>query len=204
MAAALVMLLVHAAMAVVLLWTEGERHDRKRLSPLEVTLVTPRPAEPPKTPPPPPRPRPVVRPVETPKPEVAPPPIAPPEPQEAAVASESPMIPVEAAPVESPPTVIEPPRFDFAYLNNPKPAYPSIAKRLKFEGLVVVSVFVNAKGLPERVKLEKSSGVPVLDEAALEAVRHWTFVPARRGDVLIADWVDVPVNFRLRSTDGKG
>lgn len=200
-AAAFVMLLVHAAMVVVLLWTDSERHDRKPLRPLEVTLLAPRPAEPPKAPPPPPRPKPVVRTVETPKPEVAPPPIAPPEPQEAAVASESPAIPVEAAP---PPPVIEPPRFDFAYLNNPKPAYPPIAKRLKLQGVVVVSVFVNAKGLPERVKLEKSSGVPVLDEAALEAVRHWTFVPARRGDVLIADWVNVPLNFRLQSTDGKG
>jgi hypothetical protein len=33
---------------------------------------------------------------------------------------------------------------------------------------------------------------------ALTAVRNWRFLPARRGTEAIADWVDVPVRFRLQ------
>jgi protein TonB len=37
----------------------------------------------------------------------------------------------------------------------------------------------------------------MLDEAAIKAVRQWSFVPARQGDAAIAAPLDVPVRFRL-------
>jgi protein TonB len=94
---------------------------------------------------------------------------------------------------------IEPPHFNVAYLNNPRPAYPPIARKLGLEGLVVLRVQVSAKGVPEQVAVTQTSGAPVLDEAALKAVQGWTFVPARRGDTPVAHVVDVPVRFRLRN-----
>jgi protein TonB len=38
----------------------------------------------------------------------------------------------------------------------------------------------------------------MLDEAAMNAVKHWSFVPARQGDTPIPAWVDVPILFRLK------
>ena len=84
-----------------------------------------------------------------------------------------------------------------AYLSNPAPPYPAAARRLKLQGTATVRVMVNADGHPTSVILEKGSGAGILDEAALEAVRHWSFVPARRGDKAVAAVVDVPVRFRL-------
>ena len=89
------------------------------------------------------------------------------------------------------------PSYDAAYLSNPPPPYPAAARRLKLQGTVTVRVMVSPDGRPTSVTLEKGSGVRILDEAALEAVRHWSFVPARRGDKAIAALVDVPVRFRL-------
>ncbi len=94
---------------------------------------------------------------------------------------------------------IEPPHFNVAYLNNPRPAYPPLARKLGFEGLVVLRVQVSADGAPEQVAVAQTSGAPMLDEAALKAVQGWTFVPARRGDTPVAHVVDVPIRFQLKN-----
>jgi protein TonB len=49
------------------------------------------------------------------------------------------------------------------------------------------------------VQLKASSGSQRLDTAALETVRQWKFVPARRGDTPVEAWVLVPITFSLRS-----
>lgn len=103
---------------------------------------------------------------------------------------------VTAAPVAAAPPS-EPPRFDAAYLSNPKPAYPMLSRRSGEEGRVMLRVMVEANGLPSKVDIEKSSGYPRLDEAALEAVRKWKFVPARRGTEAVAESVLVPLSFGL-------
>jgi protein TonB len=89
------------------------------------------------------------------------------------------------------------PSFDAGYLNNPVPPYPAAAKKLKLQGTAVVRVLVSPEGQPKNVALEKTSGVRVLDETAVETVKRWSFVPARRGNNRIAAWVDVPIKFRL-------
>jgi protein TonB len=93
-------------------------------------------------------------------------------------------------------TVIAP-IYDADYLSNPVPPYPPAAKRLKLQGTVIVRVFVTPSGKPETVNLQKSSGASILDDAAVDAVKHWLFVPARSGDKPISAWVDVPILFRL-------
>ena len=47
--------------------------------------------------------------------------------------------------------------------------------------------------------VKPSSGATLLDEAAIKAVRGWTFVPARRGDTPISDAVIVPVRFHIKN-----
>ncbi|MCX7897724.1 MAG: energy transducer TonB [Rhodocyclaceae bacterium] len=94
---------------------------------------------------------------------------------------------------------IEPPRFDAAYLDNPKPLYPPASRRLGEEGRVVLRVHVLPDGRPESIEIKTSSGYPRLDAAARAAVEKWRFIPARRGDEAIAAWVLVPIVFNLES-----
>ncbi len=93
--------------------------------------------------------------------------------------------------------VVEPPKFGVAYLNNPKPNYPAISRRAGEEGRVLFRVLVNANGEPESVEVSTSSGFERLDSAALEAVKQWRFVPAKRNNQTISAYVTVPISFKL-------
>jgi protein TonB len=66
------------------------------------------------------------------------------------------------------------------------------------EGRVMLRVYVEASGLASKVEIRTSSGSERLDQAALEAVKRWKFVPARQGDVAIPAHVVVPISFSLR------
>jgi len=89
------------------------------------------------------------------------------------------------------------PSFNAAYLRNPSPRYPASARRAGTQGTVTLRVQVTREGLVARVDVEKSSGSPHLDAAALEAVKAWRFVPARQGAEPLESWVLVPIVFRL-------
>lgn len=83
------------------------------------------------------------------------------------------------------------------YLNNPAPAYPAQSRQLGEQGKVLLRVLVKADGSVEQVNLRKSSGYDRLDSTALETVKQWRFVPAKRADQAIAAWVVVPISFSL-------
>ena len=53
-------------------------------------------------------------------------------------------------------------------------------------------------GASDAVTILVSSGHPLLDDAALAAVRGWRFNPATRGGAAVAAPVDVPIRFRLQ------
>jgi periplasmic protein TonB len=89
------------------------------------------------------------------------------------------------------------PHYNVAYLNNPPPPYPLAARRMRLEGLAVVRALITVDGKVEALKLERSSGSALLDDAAQRAVKGWRFVPARLGTEAVAHWVDVPIQFRL-------
>jgi protein TonB len=59
---------------------------------------------------------------------------------------------------------------------------------------------VTREGSAASVSVEKSSGSASLDDAALEAVRNWRFVPARRGAQAVEAWHLVPIVFKLEGT----
>lgn len=95
--------------------------------------------------------------------------------------------------------VIEQPQFGVAYLNNPAPSYPRLSRRMGEEGRVLLKVLVSAEGAANLVSIEKSSGSTRLDQSALEAVKRWRFIPARKGGQTLSAYVLVPINFSLDS-----
>lgn len=89
--------------------------------------------------------------------------------------------------------------FNANYGSNPKPKYPGIATSRGWEGTVRLLVRVSIEGYSEEVTVQRSSGYDVLDEAAIEAVEKWKFIPAKRGDTPVSSSVIVPINFILNN-----
>jgi protein TonB len=83
------------------------------------------------------------------------------------------------------------------YHKNPEPLYPVFAVRHHQEGLVVLRVVVSPLGRATHLELKKTSGFPLLDEAAIKAVRDWEFEPARIGPIAVESEIEVPVRFAL-------
>jgi protein TonB len=94
------------------------------------------------------------------------------------------------------PSLVEP-SADADYLKNPPPGYPRISRRMGEQGTVIVRVFISTQGLPEKAEVRTSSGFARLDQAALEAVQRWRFVPGRRNGTPEAMWFNIPVRFVL-------
>ena len=84
-----------------------------------------------------------------------------------------------------------------AYLKNPAPEYPSLVQRRGWEGTVLLRVHVLASGKPGEIQIAKSSGRQQLGDAALNAVKRWSCVPAKQGDVAQDGWVSVPIDFKI-------
>lgn len=89
--------------------------------------------------------------------------------------------------------------FRANYAQNPKPEYPAIARSRGWTGKVLLKVRVSTEGLAESVTLEKSSGHDILDENAIEAVKQWRFIPAKRGTTPVTSSVIVPVDYKLNN-----
>ena len=138
-----------------------------------------------------PKPKPVPKPVVKQQPKPQPKPVEAPPPTPAPVAA-------PAAPAPPAPAPVTPPSANAAYLKNPAPEYPQMAQRRGWEGTVLLRVEVLPSGKPGQIQIQKSSGRDALDAAALAAVKRWSFVPAKQGDVPQAGWVSVPIDFKLR------
>ena len=83
------------------------------------------------------------------------------------------------------------------YLNNPKPEYPPLSQRMGEEGTVRIRVFVLKNGTAQEASVQKSSGYPRLDAAALKAALSWRYVPGTVGGEARDMWVITPVRFKL-------
>ncbi|WP_146089314.1 energy transducer TonB, partial [Amnimonas aquatica] len=177
-----------------------------RLSVMSVQIlrVAPPIEAPPKLKPEPPKPKPEPKPIEKPQvkrvvtPEPAPAPIPEKRPDPEPDPKPDPVKPDPApAPEPAPPPPVVPPRFDADYLNNPAPRYPPISRRLNEAGKVLLKVQVGPDGRARQVVLHRTSGYSRLDDAAREAVAEWRFVPAKRGNEALTEWVIVPISFNL-------
>lgn len=162
-------------------------------------------AEPRSLPKPKPTPKPLPTPVAEPDPlptTTAPIPDFPPPPL--ATAASTPAAAVSARPSASPappappaPPKIELPTSRASYLNNPRPPYPSLSKRLGEQGRVVIQVLISAEGTASQASVKTSSGYHRLDQTALQTVLQWRYVPGKRAGAPEAMWFDVPLDFVL-------
>ena len=105
--------------------------------------------------------------------------------------------PAPSAPAPPAPASVQLPSSDADYLQNPRPTYPSVSKRLGEQGLVVHSVLIGVDGLPVSAKLVTSSGFARLDQAAFVAVLRWRYTPGKRNGVPAAMSFNVPINWVL-------
>jgi protein TonB len=94
-------------------------------------------------------------------------------------------------PVRLGPT-IEPPKKT----KDVKPVYPQVAFSGQTRGAVVIEVTIGTDGKVQDAKVIHS--VPLLDEAAVEAVRQWEYEKTRLNGVLVALIMTVVVNFTIQ------
>jgi len=105
--------------------------------------------------------------------------------------------------VVAPPSEDEMPKFgEYVYVEElPEavtrvaPQYPDIAREAGVDGTVLVQALVGKDGKVHDVRVQKS--IPMLDAAAIAAVKAWVFKPALSNNKPVAVWVAVPVKFSL-------
>jgi len=76
-----------------------------------------------------------------------------------------------------------------------RPQYPQEAFVKKIQGTVLLEILIDDRGRVVRARVLAS--VPLLDEAALEAVRAWVFVPAMHRGLPVATVARAPVTFTI-------
>ncbi|MGH8155106.1 MAG: energy transducer TonB, partial [Rhodanobacteraceae bacterium] len=101
-------------------------------------------------------------------------------------------------PAPPPPPADVAPSVDISYKNRNPPQYPIQAIRQGQQGTVILDVTINAQGEVIDVKVEKSSGYRVLDQAAVAAARKWRFNPGIQNGKPSGGVVRIPVNFNLQ------
>jgi len=75
--------------------------------------------------------------------------------------------------------------------------YPPLLRDAGIGGTVKVYFFIDAQGQVQNVRIDKSSGHPALDEAALKVGRAMRFAPALNRDVKVPVWVSFPITFAV-------
>ncbi|HOQ62073.1 MAG TPA: energy transducer TonB, partial [Vicinamibacterales bacterium] len=97
-----------------------------------------------------------------------------------------PMAPVRVGGNIRPPTKIK----------NVNPVYPSIAQSARVQGVVIVEATIGPDGRVSDARVLRS--IPLLDQAALDAVRQWVFTPTLLNGVPVPVIMTVTVNFTLQ------
>ena len=80
-------------------------------------------------------------------------------------------------------------------LKHVNPAYPDIAKQARVQGVVILECTISPQGRVTDVKVLR--GIPLLDSAAIEAVKQWVYSPTLLNGVPVPVIMTVTVNFRL-------
>lgn len=80
-------------------------------------------------------------------------------------------------------------------LKHVSPVYPDIAARAKVHGSVILECIVSRQGRVMEVKLVR--GIPLLNEAAIEAVKQWAYTPTLKDGVPVPVILTVTVRFDL-------
>jgi protein TonB len=81
-------------------------------------------------------------------------------------------------------------------IRNVQPVYPLIAQSARVQGVVIIEATIDPGGKVSGAHVIRS--IPLLDQAALDAVRQWEYEPTRMNGVAVPVIVTVTVNFRLQ------
>ena len=88
------------------------------------------------------------------------------------------------------------PRYELGSPANPKPKAPAFAKKMGWEGDVIIGVYLAADGAIEHMEFVKSTHYSVLNYEAWETVRNqWTFKPLETSNSGQSGYVEVPISF---------
>jgi protein TonB len=188
--------LLHVVLIVIALQVRHSyvRAKEAQLKVVNLTPPPPPPAEQPETPP------------ETQPPVVAPPPLVrvPVPPVPVPTSPEPPLRPsitpvAIAPPIASfappaPPSIVQGGDLSAQMVSGKPPRYPIDSRRKREQGTVLVSVIVGLDGAVEKISVAKSSGFARLDDAALDAIRHWRWRPMLDGGqpVRVKGVVEIP------------
>jgi TonB family protein len=74
-----------------------------------------------------------------------------------------------------------------------RPVYPPVAREAGVSGVVIIEVRIGTDGAVEAAHVLKS--IPLLDQAALDAVKQWEFVPTLLNGAPVPIMMTVTVNF---------
>jgi protein TonB len=77
-----------------------------------------------------------------------------------------------------------------------QPIYPVIAQSARVQGLVILEAVIGVDGRVREARVLRS--IPLLDQAALDAVRQWVYTPTLLNGVPIPIVMTVTVTFTLR------
>jgi protein TonB len=80
-------------------------------------------------------------------------------------------------------------------LKAPSPIYPDIAKQARVQGVVILECTISPQGRVTNVTLLR--GIPLLDQAAMDAVKQWVYTPTLLNGVPVPVIMTVTVNFKL-------
>jgi protein TonB len=75
------------------------------------------------------------------------------------------------------------------------PVYPEVTRAARIEGIVIIEAVIDVNGRIAKTRILR--GVPILDEAALEAVRQWEYTPTLLDGVPTPIVMTITVNFQI-------
>jgi protein TonB len=81
-------------------------------------------------------------------------------------------------------------------IRDARPVYPPIAQSARVQGIVIIEATIGPDGKVTDARVLRS--IPLLDQAALDAVRQWEFTPTLLNGVPVPVIMTVTVNFTLQ------
>lgn len=202
-------LAVHVALVAALWQLDAVSAAVQEVAPLMVSIVSPSPqpearvlpAPAPRQPLPPPVVL-AVPPVEIDRP--APPPVlavqvAAPPPAPAPVSPQPTPVPALVAPPPAASAPLQVAPGQLRYRVEPPIEVPRASRRLREQGTVLVHVRVDVQGLPQDVRLARSSGFDRLDQQALGAMRQARFIPCTANGKPVECEADAPFLYELEN-----
>ena len=81
-------------------------------------------------------------------------------------------------------------------LKRVNPVYPAIAQSARVQGVVIIEAVIGQNGKVQETKVLRS--IPLLDAAALDAVKQWEYTPTLLNGVAVPVIMTVTVNFTLQ------